>query len=843
MNEFIPHHFEKLKTELLEVSGIKQIIPSDCKRLSVEIYHKTHKQVSETTLKRVFGFAYSQFKPSVFTISAIAEYCGYSGWNNFSEKCGGTRNQNHQQDAGWRSIADHARRVTSFTLQALKNRSGIPYKQTISRKFIDDQLAIFGNEAYTGTILSAPAGYGKTTALCHWVDKKTSSTLYNEGDVILFFNCNVLANASSGHSLNEWLLTLLGVSPGADIHDIDFFEKGPQNGKFYLIIDGLNDCDFKRNGFYQLFGQLIDIVSLYQKHSWFKVVLSMRSSTWINNRHFLANKMHNWFLGFMSDWQQSNNVPLFDGPEIARLVDLIDPFNTAPVIKDVHVYNLSHPLYFQYYYQLHQSRFSLNKINSASIYELTTEHIMQKVYKGRFNDDKVLLLRSLVDNMDLAGGACHIDKLKVHDLLKTYHQAYHELLSTGFLRDTNNTSTLKYDSYIEFNNNNLLEYAIAEKLIIDNNGLFNYQLIAHLNSIANLNQHKLPVIKWCLYKMITGNQTWNIGWLLKAGLTVAERAELILLLGQLIKKQQLHDSLALKRIFSREDKGALFNYFVGPEFIDQDYEQALLVLLRFDLSDRQMLTVKTYLSLIAIIKLDIARLETCLEEIKNIHTEVLQGIPINPLLCLDTIYFYLKFGIIKKEALTAITRFYFNPGLMCQYSNIDDITPVLAIYTLMLCRNHNKTIRFVNALEKVHPIGSGSESFLLNTWIANACISANDKRALCLFDQISQIFQDEGAGYTSFMKLSYYSLKVKILQFKGEYNALFDELKHLVHLCDKENQKMIKVSTIAHLLSNFAFIKEYTGLFDMFYFDFVKTTRNSGCRTESFIVKVASPEN
>jgi hypothetical protein len=296
MNDFTPHHFEKLKTELLQVSGIKQIIPSDCKRLSVEIYSKTHKQVSETTLKRVFGFAYSQFKPSVFTISAIAEYCGYTGWNNFSEKCDDSEPpQHHHNDVSWRSIADNARRITSFTLQALKNRSGIPFKQTIGRKFLDDQLEIFENEHYTGTILCAPAGYGKTTALCHWVNKRAGNPLYNQADIILFFNCNIMANVATGQGLNEWLLTLLGITSDGDNPDADFFNRGPQHGKFYLVIDGLNDCNFKRNEFYQLFGQLIDIVSLYQKHSWFKVILSMRSSTWMNNRHFLANKMNSWF--------------------------------------------------------------------------------------------------------------------------------------------------------------------------------------------------------------------------------------------------------------------------------------------------------------------------------------------------------------------------------------------------------------------------------------------------------------------------------------------------------------------------------------------------------------------
>jgi hypothetical protein len=159
------------------------------------------------------------------------------------------------------------------------------------------------------------------------------------------------------------------------------------------------------------------------------------------------------------------------------------------------------------------------------------------------------------------------------------------------------------------------------------------------------------------------------------------------------------------------------------------------------------------------------------------------------------------------------------------------------MYTLMLCRNPNKTVRYVNAMQKVYPVSSQSQHFLLKTWVANAYVGASDKRAIELFDQLTEIFHNSQAGYTMFMKLSYYALNIKMMQFRGNANGLYDELKQLITLCDKGGYKMIKVDTMAHVLSNFIPVKGDTVLFDRFYFDFVKTTRNSGCRPESFFTK------
>lgn len=76
-------HLEALKTEVVAVSGLKSISSRDCRTVSFLIITKTRLSVSETTIKRVFGFAVSRFNPSAYTLDALSVYCGYENWKAF----------------------------------------------------------------------------------------------------------------------------------------------------------------------------------------------------------------------------------------------------------------------------------------------------------------------------------------------------------------------------------------------------------------------------------------------------------------------------------------------------------------------------------------------------------------------------------------------------------------------------------------------------------------------------------------------------------------------------------------------------------------------------------------
>jgi hypothetical protein len=124
MTSFLIQHFDNLKKLVLTVAEFRNISPSDCKTLSLLIYKRTSQQVSETTLKRVYGFAYSKFKPSLFTMDAMARYCGYQGWADFCEKDGSKPPLINNEDVGWDNIKLNANKITQFTLQALKTARG-----------------------------------------------------------------------------------------------------------------------------------------------------------------------------------------------------------------------------------------------------------------------------------------------------------------------------------------------------------------------------------------------------------------------------------------------------------------------------------------------------------------------------------------------------------------------------------------------------------------------------------------------------------------------------------------------------------------------------------------------
>jgi hypothetical protein len=70
------NEFQKLRHDVLIKAGIKVITPGDAKLLSKDIFRLTHRFISETTLKRFFGFSKTSSKFSKYTILSLIEYLG-----------------------------------------------------------------------------------------------------------------------------------------------------------------------------------------------------------------------------------------------------------------------------------------------------------------------------------------------------------------------------------------------------------------------------------------------------------------------------------------------------------------------------------------------------------------------------------------------------------------------------------------------------------------------------------------------------------------------------------------------------------------------------------------------
>jgi hypothetical protein len=792
------HSFELLKSCVLNTSNLKSITPSDCKVVSALIFNKTKFIVSETTLKRIYGFAFSKFNPSIFTMDVMAKYCGYDGWDDFCEKQETKTAKTNSQNIDWETLSNKALKITNFTLQALKNKSGIPFNQSIKRKFMDDHFNEFLRGDYTATVFTAPSGYGKTIALCHWIDEKLEQNITaGSNDIILFFSSSALMSIFlSGRDLNDWLLTLLGYTHEEDVISLLDVNKRKE-GNFYLVIDGFDEHMFKNDQFELMLYQLMDIFSFYQTQNWFKLVLTMRSSNWINNKHTLIHNHEKWFHGFVTDDQSAVNVPLFGIQEIKELSNKINPAGQNHVTTEI-ANDFTNPLYFQFYYKQHKDNFSLNYIDHFSIYDLVSTFILNKVYMGHYATEKILLLRALVDNMDFENKVYDLNKLKINELLKQYSHAYNELLNIGFLKETNTSVDTQFNTVVQFGNSNFLEFTIANKLLNDSNQQFDSNLTQVINHHFQNNDRKVPIVKWCIIHAIKSGQQESFELLSLIEMNPNEKSDLILFLGNLLEKMcsSLTKTESMANFFKQSCTDNLFYYFFGLEFISANYKKTLQTLLRFELSNTKKLVTYTGLAIIAIQQLDINQLEHYIAKLKTFPKDDFQNFSVNPLNCIDAIYQHLKHGVVKKESFKELTAFYFNPyqAKTTASNSADDLIYLLAGYSLMLCKNPRKILRFTNAVKKVHRVHAEKDSvytFFLNTLEAAAYYTmGNADKVTEMYNVVADAFANDSNTFTPYMKSMFSSLKIKKALLTHDYTMLNSYWRFVMQVCDEHGHKL-----------------------------------------------------
>ncbi|WP_184550866.1 hypothetical protein [Mucilaginibacter sp. FT3.2] len=800
----LSHHFQLLKKLVLSVSNLSHVNPSDCKRLSELIFQKTKLKLSETTLKRVYGFANSEFKPSQFTIDTLLQYCGYHTWTSFLKD----HDQKTESDKSlnWFSLTDQADKITGFTLRALKGRSGIPYIKTIGRSFINHHLDDFITSDCVATALIAPAGYGKTIALLHWIEERQELEPVDGGnDIILFFSTSTLQSAlMSGQDIHIWLLSLLGFNRADNMVTL-LNNRDNNTGKFYLIIDGFDEHALKNDQFLLILNHITDILSLYGADSSFRLILSMRSSTWANNRHEL-NKSGKWFTGFGND-NRYINVPLFNLPEIKEISLKINQ-QAKIFIHPAIIELVNNPLYLQLYYKLHKDDFSLNYADSLLKHDLISAYVLDKIYLDKHSAERMALLFELVQIMSHKNGLYHVNKLNANHIISKYHSVYPELVSQGFLRELNKSEEMVYNTYVELGSDELLEYVLAQKLLTDNNNRLNTDLVVQVNLILNSGV-KLNVIKWIVIYAIKTEQHHSLNYITKTDLTLNQRAELLCFLGDIFDRELARSSsqVITKQFFKLNIDNQLFYYFFGLENIDTGYEKTLLSLLKFDLPDDKRLLVLCSLAITAMFKLDLKALEQYLLLVKKVSQTELFKFPVNPLKCINTIFHYLKYGIIKKDAFVEISKFCFNPPGRGEWFNdsiTNDITFMLATLTCLLMHNQRKQLRFIDILRHNYKDFSkyyAEYSFFLNIAAADAFFMRNDKGSfIACYRAIARTSNQHDQAYTPFMQALLHGYKIKMAMLDNNYDQVMMEYKYFDSIAHPHKFRLIKFHIVSLLL-------------------------------------------
>jgi PAS domain S-box-containing protein len=90
MKEFPFYALATLKNAVMGTAGLTSITPANCKLLATLIKKQTKLAISETTLKRFYGFTATKVKPSYYTLDALAKFCGHGGWRDWQQSTSGS---------------------------------------------------------------------------------------------------------------------------------------------------------------------------------------------------------------------------------------------------------------------------------------------------------------------------------------------------------------------------------------------------------------------------------------------------------------------------------------------------------------------------------------------------------------------------------------------------------------------------------------------------------------------------------------------------------------------------------------------------------------------------------
>jgi len=487
--------WDSLKQKVLKLSGIGSVEPKDCRLLSILISKETKKNISETTLKRIFGFAASPYTASLYTKNVLAQYCGYADWPGYRAGLADKKVVPEPEKGPWGRMRKETNKVNHFMLTAVRNKAVIPLNEMIHREFIQNHLQAFDQSEAMATVIAAPTGYGKTIAISQWLTRR----LQDEGtaDLYLYLNSSfLLSTLKTALNLNYWMMKMIGLGPSQEFQKI-FFDSLKQQGKFYFIIDGFDELMFQKKQFENLLHLLLDVLSIYRSAGWFKVIILMRNSTWLNWRSQLMISPSAWFIGNMDEHGQ--NLGLLSLSELSSLIRMGRPFTAAEVMQESFA-NLRYPLFHLYFYKKYHAIIRFEQFNEVLLYELISDYMIQNIMHGNEALPKMDFIFQLITLMEYRAGIYTVNKEKIKLQRSGQLKTYTTLVQMGFLWEIESTSALYKTVSIQFNHVHILGCCIAVYVLRKDAdfSLAKLEYVAkHWSKDSKL---KLIILKWCLFQ-------------------------------------------------------------------------------------------------------------------------------------------------------------------------------------------------------------------------------------------------------------------------------------------------------------------------------------------------------
>ncbi len=574
-------NLNELKNQLLIRTGIRTATPSDCKRISIEIRKCLNKTVSETTIKRLFGFAVAHHKFSRFTLTTLMEYVEQNLPNTPSREQLYDLSSPHEYP--FSSVVFQARRISESTFQGIKHRTGVPFEMTIERKFALEDFDSFYQSDYSFTCLISQPGYGRTILLAHLADKYflSPASPYCHS-MLLFLNAPTLfTHDSNAFNLEEQLKERLGIKTSYGLIPYIENQLKDKNQKLIIFLDGFSELLLKQDLKRILFENIINLISAIGDSSRVKLVMSMRCTSWRRFYEYIRRSAHlksKWYTGACFSPEEGVNIPPFTEREVEQVLTNIHQPGT-PRIHSKLKNQLRYPYHMQLYYQLITESPDFNSNAYISFYELTTNYIQERIYQSNYYTEKILFLKKLVQLTDFAKAGTFVPKDLLINELAAFKNAYAQLISDGILVEERILQNAHPREYVRFAQQHIFEYFLFIELLEAQQLVLSTHFFRKIKEEYSQSKIYLPLLKWAVRFMIRADDLSCWSFLLDGCSTNLLRNKVILFTAENIRHRNSSRIEILHLNQEKEFHQRAITQMLNMDFLDSYYRKSLEVLL------------------------------------------------------------------------------------------------------------------------------------------------------------------------------------------------------------------------------------------------------------------------
>jgi len=792
----------ELRKFVLTKSGLRNIDPAHCKVISEYVFQETKNYVSETTIKRFFGFANTLHKFSLFTLNSLSQYIGYSDWDAFTKD---KQNSLTVSQSLWQTLKLKAQSITDLSLVTKKNNSGVPFEFTAKRSFYYPDFDYFLKNNYQFATISAQPGHGKSILIAHLVEHffNADNALY-KNDIVLLINPNTINSAiQAGLTLKEWFLKEFNFGSVSEL--ITYFKNNPNNkeGRFVILIDGIDEY-LSNSDRFKLF---IDFLYSIEENNFLKIMISLRTNTWINLQPVLTGSAFltkTWYTGVFYDDDTLCNVPPLSTKEILYTLSHIEKkLVTIEDISQPLITQFKTPFWLQVYYKLISETKTLELYDPLLCYELINYFLEQKIFLAKKSTEKIYLLKKISNHISEGNKGLRVAKENVISYISSYPEAYEELLHTGILIQEKRLSTAIPTEVIRFLNDDIYTYfvfiQITEIFEYRSSKAFFEYILQNFSPKTTLRNN---ILNWSIRFCVNRNEIAVLKNILKLPFSNEE-------------KNNAFDFICCVAKYELSKPNSKFNkQNIGQDFIDlmasgrtmsRLYKETIKNISDNVLNEDIQIMLHIIECNIFLIDIDKVSLGNTMQLLKRNYKRLNELFPINPY---DLIlYFYNNLinkptegGSLEDKIIKLCHQIDRTPPLKNEeITTAEILTYRLVLNTLFAQRNYAECHRFIMAILNKYPnifyLRNSVFSPFLLIHLGHTYLKLNYyKKAQRIVNFVEKIIKSDYTYYTQFISVGFFVFKASFYNCIHQYEQAVAESDLGLEIAKKDDFKMMEVA-------------------------------------------------